>query len=574
MEKLLNENNHHQRITKMEKLLTGNAHQQKITRIEKMLTGNCHHRIWFAISFSFLSCLLLLSIDYSSLVGGKQDIFDSISFRKYFKYRNFSSSSPASSDHQETKSTSSDNVCITDQFDDKDGRGKDSNNNNITSTLKQERQPTAAPLDSCAGKYIYIHDLPSRFNDDLVTDCKLLMKWSDMCPSVENLGMGPQIRDPRGVLLNSSWFSTNQFMLELIFRKRMNQYDCLTNDSSKASAIYVPFYAGLEIGRHLWGYNVTVRDSAAIDLLRWLVSKPEWKRMWGRDHFLVAGRIAWDFNRPSDNDVDWGSIFMLLPESLNMTMLAIESSCRSNEYAIPYPTYFHPSSQIEVLEWQNRMRTRERKYLFSFAGGPRPNMGGTVRGEIFRQCLESSKICKLFDCSNGNCDDPVEVIKIFQDSVFCLQPPGDSYTRRSTFDSILAGCIPVFFHPGSAYAQYVWHFPKNYTKYSIFINMEGEKRGKVIINETLLGVTKDDLFALREEVIKLIPNVVYADPRFNSSKSIEDAFNVTMKGVLERTEKIRKALKEGKDPNTTVFADKNIYGVKGACKWDKFYENL
>ncbi|KAK4856149.1 hypothetical protein QYF36_014623 [Acer negundo] len=33
---------------------------------------------------------------------------------------------------------------------------------------------------------------------------------------------------------------------------------------------------------------------------------------------------------------------MCLPEFMNMTMLSIESTSWSNEFAIPYPTNFHP----------------------------------------------------------------------------------------------------------------------------------------------------------------------------------------------------------------------------------------
>jgi hypothetical protein len=47
---------------------------------------------------------------------------------------------------------------------------------------------------------------------------------------------------------------------------------------------------------------------------------------------------------------------------------------------------------------------------------------------------------------------------------------------------MLAGSIPVFFHPGSAYVQYIWHLPKNYTRYSVFIpeaKMPALRRGVV-----------------------------------------------------------------------------------------------
>ncbi|KAK2641704.1 hypothetical protein Ddye_023467 [Dipteronia dyeriana] len=116
--------------------------------------------------------------------------------------------------------------------------------------------------------------------------------------------------------------------------------------------------------------------------------------------------------------------------------------------------------KMVVSEWQQRMRLHEENHLFCFVSASRPTIEASICGEIIDQCLNSTRrTCKLLDCSfsNGNkCDNQVEVKKVFQDSVFCLLPPGDSFTRRSTFDSILAGCIPVFFHSGSAYAQYTW----------------------------------------------------------------------------------------------------------------------
>ncbi|OMP05626.1 hypothetical protein COLO4_08690 [Corchorus olitorius] len=322
-----------------------------------------------------------------------------------------------------------------------------------------------------------------------------------------------------------------------------------SNDKDPCSAIYVPFYAGLDVGRYLWDYNISVRDSSASGLVNWLAERVEWQRMWGRDHFFVSGRIAWDFRRQSDNESDWGSNLMSLPESMNMTMLSIESTSWSNEFAIPYPTYFHPSSDSEVIRWKKRMRSRKRRYLFSFAGAPRPGMNDSIRGDLINQCLASKSTCKFLNCRSGakKCDDPVEVIKVFRDSIFCLQPSGDSYTRRSTFDSILAGCIPVFFHPYSAYAQYIWYFPRNYSKYSVYIPEADIKDSRVSLKEALSRFTKGQILAMRKEVVKLIPKVIYAVPGSRLER-FEDAFDIAVNRVVERVEKVRKDTKEGKDP--------------------------
>ncbi|EEF43748.1 Xyloglucan galactosyltransferase KATAMARI1, putative [Ricinus communis] len=425
--------------------------------------------------------------------------------------------------------------------------------------------------DSCSGRYIYVHDLPRRFNDLVVENCTALYRFYDMCPFLTNSGFGVKVTE--GIISGRNWFATNQFLLEVIFRTRMNNYECLTNDSSLASAIFVPYYGGLDVGRYLWDYNIS-RDTLGADLVKWLAQKPEWKKLLGRDHFFVSGRIGWDFRRHVDNDNGWGSNLMSLPESMNMTMLTIESTAWSNEFAVPYPTHFHPSSETEVIEWQNKMRKQKRHYLFSFAGAPRPFLQDSIRSEIINQCLGSKRLCKLLNCDSGpnKCDNPVEVIKVFQDSVFCLQPPGDSYTRRSTFDSIVAGCIPVFFHPGSAYAQYEWYLPNDYTTYSVFIPGNLVKNGSISINETLLQVPNDKITKMRGEVIKLIPNILYANPK-SKLESLEDAFDIAIKGVLARVEKVRKEIREGKDPGIG-FAEPNWklkFSRMGQQDWSRFF---
>ncbi|KAL8141422.1 hypothetical protein V2J09_007443 [Rumex salicifolius] len=400
---------------------------------------------------------------------------------------------------------------------------------------------------SCAGRYIYVHILPRKYHVDLLRDCNSLDLWMDMCQYVKNSGMGPPLSDlDRAVFSESGWFATNQFLLEVIFHNRMKQYDCLTNDSAQATAVFVPFYAGLDVARHLWNSDSRVRDDSAFELIKWLKRKPEWGRFSGRDHFLVGGRITWDFRRSENHkDPDWGTKFLYLPEARNMTALVIESSpWHNNDFGIPYPTYFHPSSDDEVFTWQARMRTRSRKYLFSFAGAPRPDRPDSIRNQLITQCRQ----CNMVECNNwkNKCHKPAELMKVFQDSYFCLQPPGDSYTRRSTFDSIVAGCIPVFFHPGSAYAQYYWHFPRDYRKYSVFISMYEVEYGKVSVEGVLGRISQKKVEEMKEQVVRLIPRVVYADPRCKL-ETLNDAFDVAVDGVLERIGRIKEDMRVGRN---------------------------
>ncbi|XP_010532736.1 PREDICTED: probable xyloglucan galactosyltransferase GT14 [Tarenaya hassleriana] len=485
-----------------------------------------HSNVWFVVLVSFVLCSVLLCFDYSSLSVTDTDVagFAISDTTQNSVSRDFSGDGNFSRFYDDPVS------------------------------------------DSCFGRYVYVHDLPRRFNHDLLENCSLITRGTEknMCPYLDNLGFGPEVENSENVLLNRSWFVTNQFMLEVIFHNKMKKYSCLTNNSSLASAIFVPFYAGLDMSRFLWGFNTSARDSSAYELMNWLVNQKEWNRMSGRDHFLVAGRISWDFRRQSDNESDWGSKLRFLSESQNMSMLSVEASSWNNDYAIPYPTCFHPASVDDIVQWQERIRARKRKYLFSFAGAPRPEYKDSIRGKIIDQCLENNDRCFLLDCNYGkvNCDNPVNVMRVLMNSVFCLQPPGDSYTRRSVFDSIIAGCIPVFFHPGTAYAQYKWHLPKDFKKYSIYLPVKDVSEWRIQINETLLGIPEDQVTSLRGEVTRLIPRVVYADPKYkldgNEGEEEGDAFDLAVKGMIERIEQVRKVMKEGKDPGDG-FADADDY---------------
>ncbi|KAL6641034.1 hypothetical protein ACP70R_019215 [Stipagrostis hirtigluma subsp. patula] len=117
----------------------------------------------------------------------------------------------------------------------------------------------------------------------------------------------------------------------------------------------------------------------------------------------------------------------------------------------PYPSHFHPVSDADVLAWQDRARRFKRRWLWAFAGAPRPG-NRTVRAQIIEQCAAGPAPARYLAASRlASGDNSVRpIMRLLESAEFCVQPSGDSSTRKSTFDAILAGCIPVFFHPKSA----------------------------------------------------------------------------------------------------------------------------
>lgn len=338
-------------------------------KMDASTAARLRKRFWFVFIVLFvLWYLLLYVVDWSALPGrtSTAENFQSEAIQSH-------PADPLDATTEIPSSHGQDNVRVHEETPPPEKKGDlvpdlDGLEKELEPLLKQNNGKS-----SCSGRYVYMHDLPARFNDDLIKQCKLLDPWVDMCAYTANQGLGMEVGNPGKIVQARDWFYTHQFSLEPIFHARMKQYDCLTNDSYKAAAVFVPYYAGFDVARYLWAdFNASVLDSGARDLVNWLRERPEWKVMWGKDHFFIAGRVTWDFRRLGTT---WGNSLLVMPESQNMSALTIESSpWDKNDFAIPYPTDYHPSSDEEVAQWQSKMRKQRRGTLFSFAGAERPSM--------------------------------------------------------------------------------------------------------------------------------------------------------------------------------------------------------
>uniref|UniRef100_A0A0C9RNK3 TSA: Wollemia nobilis Ref_Wollemi_Transcript_8210_2097 transcribed RNA sequence n=1 Tax=Wollemia nobilis TaxID=56998 RepID=A0A0C9RNK3_9CONI len=334
-----------------------------------------------------------------------------------------------------------------DRLDVGNGRFDLGSHNNASSDLGLESSVAVRKNNvSCDLGMVYVYRLPPVFNDDLLRDCDRLSPWKSFCPVILNSGYGDLISSdllPAGQ--HGAWHKTDQFTGEIIFHKKLLEHPCVTDDPEKARAFYVPFYVGLAVGRYLWReYPAEVRDRDAKMALEWLQGQEPWRRNMGWDHFLMVGRITWDFRRSKDED--WGSSFLHMKEMQNTTRLLIERNpWDDKEMGVPYPTAFHPRSVEDVLRWQEHLRGVKRSQLFVFAGASRKFIPNDFRGILLDQCRKS-RSCTSLNCSGQRCsNDTMVAVRLFKDSTFCLQPRGDSFTRRSIFDCLIAGSIPVFF---------------------------------------------------------------------------------------------------------------------------------
>ncbi|KAI3468905.1 hypothetical protein Pfo_025568 [Paulownia fortunei] len=416
-----------------------------------------------------------------------------------------------------------------------------------TSTAAHTTSQDSDLESDCTNRWIHIRHLPPEFNLDLLTNCSEYPLFDNFCPYVSNHGLGQKTHNS-----SHSWYRTDPFMLELVFHRRMLEYPCLTPDPNLANAVYIPYYAGIDSLKYLFGPEVNSSFRHGLDLFHYLahLDTPSiWNKNLGHDHFLVMARPAWDFSQPLSNDPPiFGTSFLELPEFFNVTALTLEARAYpSQEQAIPYPTSFHPPNLAFFESWVNRVRKSRRSTLMLFAGGGGISANPNIRRSIRLECENVTsmtangtgyeKFCEFVDCSNGICEhDPIKFMKPMLQSSFCLQPPGDTPTRRSTFDGILAGCIPVFFEEITAKKQYGWHLPEDeYEEFSVFITKEDVVYKGVKILDVLMNIPRAEVRRKREKVLEMLPRVMYRKPGSSLGlRSKKDAFDIAIEGTLQR----------------------------------------
>jgi hypothetical protein len=225
-----------------------------------------------------------------------------------------------------------------------------------------------------------------------------------------------------------------------------------------------------------------------------------------------------------------------------------------NWHAIPFPSDFHytlsplssSSSPSDILPWES---DHKRKILISFVGNKRRfnHLSTDIRTKLLEQCVLHNSSCVH---GSYNHQTSVSPNQLSSNSIFCLQPPGDMPTRKSLFDAILSGCIPVLFHPLTGRYMYEWHWGLElWDKIAIHFDTQQENydllHNNIDFIQKLIDIYKNDKkgiiqrqFLIRKEAFKLQYSITTIDdktkkevnPNYNNK---EDAYDITMRNILE-----------------------------------------
>lgn len=141
----------------------------------------------------------------------------------------------------------------------------------------------------------------------------------------------------------------------------------------------------------------------------------------------------------------------------NCTALAIETSptqtstpyhrSRKYWYSVPYPSSFHWHENIQHLPWTVNSNyatqvSQRNDILALFIGSTKTvnAKSNILRRILYDQCSKDDH-CQWHHTAhscNGVVNSSVTMLLLLK-SQYCIAPPGDTVTRKSIFDSLVAG---------------------------------------------------------------------------------------------------------------------------------------
>jgi len=360
---------------------------------------------------------------------------------------------------------------------------------------------------------VFVYDLPPKFNTEIAVH-----------PSYQGTGMGKPLWEGQEV-----YRDTDQWALEVIIHHYFLNYPGRVTDPARADFFYVPFCVGINARRN-WPERVDQTRRLENELLELLGHKyPYWKRYGPRRHVMTLSRNEFEF-------LGGRSHFLLHPMARKVTLLTVESCYYMfnlvHSLTVPFPSWIHSVSG-ETPPWEEQ---NERRYLACFLGNPilhgrkRP----AIRKVLFEE-LERHPNCVAKGVKPGDCADYKKAILAMKSSVFSLQPPGDvhSSSRKAFFDSILLGCIPVFFHDTMEFPFDRW-IP--YQDFCVYVDPRKLTSRHTVV-DILERISQDQISAMQNKLRQWAPYLQYPFSKDDRSSPLDSpsAFDLILPALAELT---------------------------------------
>ena len=228
-------------------------------------------------------------------------------------------------------------------------------------------------------------------------------------------------------------WSTNQYSLNFWWTQQLGRSPLLVQDCSKADVVYIPL-------ADQWAECNYFPDIAA-KFEHFTANLHKYLPLLGKKpHFMALSRVG-----------PWTRLDLGKYKAADITMLTIEGDMTDSFITVPYPALYHHHDGLH----QNRFIMPDKENLVFESFGYQGHGGHVleVREKVYAACVAHPDYCQHSWPDESGHQASLNALQFYSNASnawFCAQPKGDSPTRRSTFDCLLAGSIPVFFNASSA----------------------------------------------------------------------------------------------------------------------------
>eukprot|EP00968_Pinguiococcus_pyrenoidosus_P009182 scaffold718_cov252-Pinguiococcus_pyrenoidosus.AAC.10 len=277
-----------------------------------------------------------------------------------------------------------------------------------------------------------------------------------------------------------------------------------------------------------------------------LLESPYWRQHEGANFLLIISRAHPRSFMTVKETAPWKKMMVL-------TLEYHDAQC----LAVPYPTFFHPSTDRDVDAWLAHVQRATR-------AGRRPEavlLAGSSGRLAFRRPLveacEEADACRHLMLKDSEVLYP-EVAYIYFNHTFSIHPAGDTPTRRGFFDSLLAGCIPILFEDGPfSVRNEKQKSEKPVVAYTRFFSPDEDQgwiREVALLASSVEDavslasrVTPEQVAQLQASILAFIPRILYWDARAPLSSDMRvwrkyGGYNVAaemLRRFAERQQRIR-----------------------------------
>lgn len=412
----------------------------------------------------------------------------------------------------------------------------------------RERMDTVFKKPTTNFKYkIYIYDLPARFNTNITWCNKMARKQQTMCSNFSSFGHGSQLYADDELSVRNTWM----FSLEVIIHHKLLHSRYRTYDPGEADMFYIPYYSGLNCLCQRSGltHNVTRNLEA---LREYMLRQKAFTS--NKPHFMALAKIERE-QAITSCPVLRHPLFM----DYNTAFVGIEKDIwhtftTKPFIVVPYPSYGHfmsgADTSVQGNSYMSHLFCRERKILMFLASGTRFRNHKDFRALIIKQLpyythlpydtyirplVNVSRTRAVFlatpECTGHHHEDTMKWMK---QCIFCLQPSGDSPTRKSFYDAILSGCIPVIFHIKNKSVKYPFDTWLDYSRFTVQLNESDIYAGRSL-QDLMRPYTIPSVYQrLQRALLEVLPLMQYSVPMGgNATETDGDAMQYLLQDMRE-----------------------------------------